>query len=152
MLFLAPVTTAQVVPTDGDNGLIQEFARPGRATMIVNVWGSARSPGLWRVERDVDLVDFLSVIGIPGVGDRQPGIRSDTYIAIYRSMGAERRNVYRRRVEAILEDGAQYPQLQENDILAIEVEERNRIGLRLISSIVGTVSSITLLIIRLTSN
>jgi len=152
MLFLAPVTTAQVVPTDGDNGLVQEFARPGRATMIVNVWGSARSPGLWRVERDVDLVDFLSVIGIPGVGDRQPGVRTRTYVAIYRSVNAQRRNVYRERVEAILEDGAQYPALQENDILAIEVEERNRIGFRLISSIVGTASSITLLIIRLTSN
>jgi len=152
MLFLAPVTTAQVVPTDGDNGLVQEFARPGRATMIVNVWGSARSPGLWRVERDVDLVDFLSVIGIPGVGDRQPGVRTRTYVAIYRSVNAQRRNVYRERVEAILEDSAQYPALQENDILAIEVEERNRIGFRLISSIVGTASSITLLIIRLTSN
>ena len=151
MLFLAPVTTAQVVPTDGDNGLVQEFARPGRATMIVNVWGSARSPGLWRVERDVDLVDFLSVIGIPGVGDRQPGVRTRTYVAIYRSVNAQRRNVYRERVEAILEDGAQYPALQENDILAIEVEERNRIGLQLVSSIVGTASSITLLVLRLTN-
>ena len=118
--------------------------------MIVNVWGSASNPGLWRVERNVDLVDFLSVVGVPGVGDRQPGVRTRTYVAIYRSVNAQRRNVYRERVESILEDGAQYPELQENDILAIEVEESNRIGLQLVSSIIGTASSITLLVLRLT--
>ncbi|PEN12829.1 hypothetical protein CRI94_12555 [Longibacter salinarum] len=133
-------------PTDAN---IQTYARPGEATMIVNVWGEANRPGIWRVERDVDLVEFLSVVQVPGIGLDQIGQRSTPYVVIYRSVGGERKQIYREKIEDILEEGSSYPDLQNNDILAIEVKRRRTIGLRMISTLIGTASSLTLLVLRL---
>jgi hypothetical protein len=128
---------------------INTFARPGQATMLVNVWGGVGTPGIWRVERTVDLIDLLSVVGVPGIGLEEVGTRSKTYVVIYRTIGGERREAFRRNVKDLLQDGISYPSLQANDVLSIEVERRRRIGLQAISSVVGTTSSIILLVLRL---
>lgn len=149
----APLASAQSLPTEESEAFIKEFARPGRATMMINVWGNAGSPGLWRVERDIDMIDFLTLVGVSGVGDRQRRVRTKTYVAIYRTTDSgKHRQTYREQVENILDDGARYPQLRDGDILSVETEERSRIGLQLLGTIVGTASSITLLVLRLTSN
>jgi hypothetical protein len=135
---------------EGSQSYVNDFSRPGQATILVNVWGSAGQPGLWRVEKDVDLVDFLSVVGVPGIGTEDPGTRSTAYIAIYRTINGQRQEAYRRKVADILEDGATYPTLQSGDVVSVEVKRRRKIGLRTISSLVGTASSITLLILRFT--
>jgi len=131
---------------------VNTFARPGQATMLVNVWGSAGSPGIWRIERNVDLIDFLSVVQVPGIGLDEAGTRSKTYVVIYRTVGGERREVFRRRVKDLLQEGASYPGLQPNDVLSIEVEQRREIGLQVVSGIIGTASSLTLLFLRLSGN
>lgn len=136
----------------GAASYLNDYSRPGEATIIINVWGSAGQPGLWRVERDVDLIDLLSVIGVPAVGSNSAGTRSKEFVAIYRIVNGERREVYRRRLKTLLEDGESYPSLQNKDVLAIEVEQRRRIGLTTFSTLVGTASSLTLLILNLTRN
>ena len=87
---------------------------------------------------------------MPGVGLDEVGTRSKTYIVIYRTIGGERREAFRRNVKDLLQEGANYPRLQPNDVLSIEVKRRRKIGFQVISSIVGTTSSIILLVLRLT--
>jgi len=156
LIVLCPLPASAQEPIGasdtGINTLVNTFARPGQATMLINVWGSAGSPGIWRVERTVDLIDFLSVIEVPGIGIDEVGTRSTTYVVIYRSNGGERREAFRRKVKDLLREGVRYPKLQQNDILSIEVDRRRKIGLQLVSSIVGTASSLTLLILNITSN
>jgi len=145
---------AQGSPTSaasaGDS-FINTFATPGAATITVNVWGSVARPGLWRIERGADLVEFLSVTGLAGIGQDRPGTRTKTYVAIYRTINNERRQVYRSDIEDILEDGASYPVLQDDDVLGVESVQRRSLGFQTISLIVGTASSLaslTFLILR----
>ena len=116
----------------------------------MNVWGAVGQPGLWRIERSADLVEFLSVVGVPGVGENQLGTRSKVYVTIYRTHDGRRREIYRQNVENILEAGARYPVLQDRDVLEIETVRRRKIGFRVISTIVGTISSVTSLVLLLT--
>jgi hypothetical protein len=153
LLLLAvpdPVWAQSTTPSIEGRTQINTYARPGAATMVVNVWGSVGQPGLWRVERDVDLVEFLSVVGVPGVGQDNPGTREKNIITLYRVQRGERQEVYRKDVDAILADGAGYPSLQEGDILAITAQKRKTLGFQFFSTVVGTASSLTLLILRLT--
>ena len=158
LLFLvstpALVTAQNTLPTGsgGAQSYVNDFSRPGQATMLVNVWGSAGQPGLWRVEKNVDLIDFLSVVGVPGIGLEEPGTRSTAYATIYRTVNGERREVFRQKIERLLQDGARYPTLADNDVLAIEIKRRRTIGLQVVSTIIGTASSITLLVLQLTGN
>jgi hypothetical protein len=154
-VVVVPTAASQDVPSSlggAQQGYVNDFSRPGQATILVNVWGNASKPGLWRVERTIDLIDFLSVVGVPGIGMEEPGMRSTTYIAIYRTVNGARRQTYREKVDDLLSDGAAYPTLGNNDIVSVEVERRRSVGLQLVGTVVGTASSITLLILRLSSN
>ena len=137
---------------DGSDSFVFDFSRPGEATILVNVWGNVGRAGLWRVEREVDLVEFLSVVEVPGVGTNRIGTRARNVVTVYRQRNGERRIVYQKNLEDILEDGARYPQLRDRDVLEIETTQRQRIGFRLVSTIVSTVSSTASLILLLTRN
>ncbi len=132
-----------------DQTQVREYARPGRATIIVNVWGTVGQPGLWRVEQDIDLIEMLSVVSVPGLGLDEPGTRQKNFVAIYRTVDGKRQEIYRENLENILEEGASYPQIQDNDVLAVTQKRRRSLSFGLISSIVGTLSSVALLTLRL---
>ena len=149
-LFSASSASAQNIPIPEGAGYLNEYFRPGRATITVNVWGAASRPGIWRIEKDLDLIEFLTVVGVPGVGQQEAGTRTKTFLAVYRTQGDKRQTLYRERVEGILAEGATYPALQNNDIVAIEVESKRTFSVGLVSTIVGTLSSLSLLILNFT--
>lgn len=133
-------------------GQINQFARPGQPTLIVNVWGGVGQPGIWRVEQNVDLIELLSVVQVPGLGIENPGIRQKTLITLYRVEQGRHREVYKENLAHILQDGSALPMVQDGDVLAVTQVRRRNFGLTFFSSIVGTASSLTLLILRLTQN
>jgi len=133
----------------GESEIIQEFARPGQPTIIIYLWGNVGASGLWRVEPSVDLISLLSAAQVPGIGKNSPGIRRTYYVNIYRGSEGNRQQVYREKLSNLLNQGAVYPQLKAEDVIEVEQRDRRSIGLRTISSIVGTASSMTLLILRL---
>jgi hypothetical protein len=114
------------------------------------VWGAVNQPGLWRIEQKTDLVQFLSVVGVPAIGRDEAGVRIKVMISLYRTVQGTRRQVYTRDVEEILAEGAEYPILENGDILEVETIERRSIGLRFVSTLIGTASSLTSLILLLT--
>ncbi|HHP7239791.1 hypothetical protein [Longibacter sp.] len=159
-VLLASLVTLFAMPGDGQaqpglgeggEGLIIDFSRPGQPTMIVYLWGGVGRTGLWRVERDVDLVELLTAAGVPSIGDNPAGTRRRTVLRIYRTNDNDRRQIFEQRVDDILAEGSTYPPLQPRDIIEIEVRERRAIGLQLIGTLVSTASTVTLLILRLTS-
>ena len=144
-----PAASAQVVPSEA--GFVNDFARPGEPTMVIYLWGNISRGGLWRVERNVDLIELLSAAQVPGVGTISPGIRQRIHVNIYRTVDGDRRRVYREEISRLLEEGTEYPSLSSRDIVEIEIRTRQRIGLRTISTVIGTLSSITLLTLRILS-
>jgi hypothetical protein len=123
-------------------GYVNEFARPGQPTMTLYLWGAVGTTGIWRVERDVDLIQLLSVASVPGVGTAEGDVRRRFVLHIYRDEGGERREIYAEEVENLIGGGgAPAPALQDGDILAIETRERRRISLDLVFTTLRTVSS-----------
>lgn len=154
LLPLHVAVAQQSPPPDLDRSqrVVQEFARPGEATVLLNVWGSVNRPGLWRVKREADLVELLSVVGVQGVGRNDAGTHSKTIVSVYRNIDGRRRQVYRRNVKDILAEGATYPTLMDRDVLEVETIRRRSIGFQTISTIVGTASSLASLIVLISRN
>jgi hypothetical protein len=148
LLLLVPGTAPAQGITAGE-GIITDFTRPGQPSMTVYLWGGVGRAGLWRVERDVDLIQLLTAAGVPSIGTDSPGTRRRTSVNVYRLVDGERRQVYAARIEDLLEEGASYPSLNPEDVVEIHVRERRSIGLGLISTLVGTASTVTLLALRL---
>jgi len=135
----------------GEDSYINTFARPGEPTMTVYLWGTVGRTGIWQVARDADLIEFLSAVQVPGIGQEDRTIRRRITLRVYRGGAGERREVYNQRLDYILERGAAYPDLQDGDVLLVETEQRRRFfTFQTITSIVSTAASLTLLILRLT--
>lgn len=118
---------AQAQPIGGSQGLEIEFFRPGRPTMVVYLWGAVGQPGIWRVEREVDLISLLSAARVAGVGSSPQGVSQRYLVRIFRDVGGERQEIYQERLERLVGGGARpYPTLQEGDILVVEVRQRAR--------------------------
>lgn len=119
--------------------------------MTVYLWGGVGRAGLWRVERNVDLVQLLSAAQVPSIGTDRSGIRRRTSVNVYRLVNDKRRQIYSVRVDDLLKDGASYPQLQPEDVVEVKVRERRSVGIALIGTIISTASTVTLLALRLAS-
>lgn len=154
MLSPAPPASAQEAPSPGLTSPLENpnrFARPGMPTNEVWVWGEVSQPGIWRVERGADLVQFLSHLRVPGALQQQPERVNRFTLRIYRGAPQDREEIYSIRLDDLLERGDEYPELQDGDIIAVELRQR-RSRLRIAQLAVSTISSaasLTLLFLRL---
>jgi len=122
---------------------VNTFARPGQPTITVYLWGTVGSPGIWRIERDTDLVTFLSAVQVPGLGTEDQNVRRRFELHIYRTSNGERQQIYEERVENLIAGGAKPPPaLQEGDVISIQTETRRRINSRTVLEIVRTATSL----------
>ncbi len=127
------------------------FARPGMPTNEVWVWGEVSQPGIWRVERGADLVQFLSHLRVPGALQERAGTRTRYTLKIYRGQPRERDLIFETRLDELLEQGGDYPELQDGDILAVELRQRQsrwQIA-RLVTTTISSAASLTLLFLRI---
>jgi len=153
-LLAIPPAAAQDAPTPGLTSPLENpnrFARPGMPTNEVWVWGEVSQPGIWRVERGADLVQFLSHLRVPGLLQQQSQTRTRFTLKIYRGESQSRELIYEIRLDELLEEGGEYPQLQDGDILAVELRQRqSRLQIaRLVTGVVSSAASLTLLFLRL---
>ena len=125
-----------------EQSYVNEFARPGQPTMTLYLWGTVGTTGIWRVERDVDLIQLLSVAQVPGIGASQQDVRQNFILHIYREVNGERNQIYEEEIQNLIGGGAKpVPPLQSGDILAVETQTRRRISLNLVFTTLRTVSS-----------
>lgn len=151
-LLLVSAYPAQAqVPLGEENRFAFEFARPGRSTMTIYVWGSVGSPGIWQVERDVDLIALLSAARVPGIGQEEAETRQEVILSVYRGAEGQRQQVFEANLEDMVAEGAAYPSLQGEDILVVRTERKTRFSFRALSQYVGTLSTLVLLFLRLRS-
>ena len=124
------------------------FAKPGEVTVRILVLGEAG--GIYDVGESTQVDEFLALIGgAPGFGVRSSQNRTKVTIQLYRDEGIRRRLVYEAPMEEMFQEPGQYPDLQDGDIFVVEVIEKSRISWRDVLSVVTSISSLVLLIVRL---
>lgn len=139
------LVSAQGLPLPEED--VRTLARPGQPTITVYLWGTVGSPGVWRVERDMDLVRFLSVVQVPGIGGEDQNVRRNFKLRIYRRVygtdDGDRREVYTEDVSNLLEGDAKIPpSLQDGDIIAVETQTRRKFSFRTVFEVVRTTASL----------
>ena len=128
---------------------VNRYARPGRATETVYVWGAVSQPGIWKIEPGTGLVELFSVVRPTGFGTESPQTRKDIVVRIRRTREGQSRVAHELELEELLDmPPGERPSLQPNDILEVRTVEKRAFSFRTFSTVVGTLSSVTLLIIR----
>lgn len=147
---LSLVTSADAQSAQaGERAFTNRYARPGRPTMTVYVWGEVGNTGIWRVERDIGLIELLSAVQVPGLGDESPEFERQVLVTVYRQQGDRRSQVYQRQLEEIASGAQDPPSLQEGDILEIRTEQQRQFSFSTVTTYIGTASSLLLLALRL---
>lgn len=145
LLALSSFAQSPALTTQGVN----QYARSGRPTITVFIWGEVGTPGVWRVEPDVDLIELLSVVRVTGIGVDEVGTRRRTILRIYREEGGQRSEIYNVPLERIVSEGGAYPAFQDGDVLEVVTRSRGRVSFRIVAQVIGAASAVALLIIRL---
>ncbi len=125
------------------------FAESGDVTIIVNVWGTVRFPGLYEIPKGTKLNTLFSLAGGPDIRER-PRRNQRTIVATL-SRGEAGQVV----VETIMENDVTVltadPELQQGDVLTVESTIRQRFSWRDAFPIVAAVASVALAVERISS-
>lgn len=149
-LSFAPALAQSPRPTDvvaqGTSYYI--FASPGEATIELLVLGDTAS-GIYVVGETTSLIELLALAGGTGAGERSESVRIERTVRLLRQQGGQSVPVYEVEAEELLREPGTHPTLMEGDILTVETEVHNRFNLRDTLSIVTSLASVTLLVLRL---
>ena len=152
-LFGLGVSPAQAqTPTtsvDREN-YVNTYARPGEATQTVYVWGGVDQPGIWKIEPQTGLVELFSVVNPSQFGMETTNTRSEIMIRIHRTISGQTEVVHEMKLDKLLEmRPSQRPMLQAEDVIEVRTIQKQKFSFQRVSTIVGTLSSLTLLALRI---
>lgn len=126
------------------------YSEPGDVTILVNVWGTVRNPGLYEVPRGTTLSTLFSVAGGPSVAQRTRRQTRTIEVRLVRNEGGERRPIFHSEMENDIIVENEDPVLQAGDVLTVETVVRQGFGWRDLATIVGSGASLALIIERIT--
>ncbi|NND72023.1 MAG: hypothetical protein HKN43_10630 [Rhodothermales bacterium] len=126
------------------------YAETGDVTIMVNVWGTVRNPGLYEIPRGTKLSTLFSLAGGPDIRER-PKRNKRTIVA-----SLTRGETGQLVVETVMNDNvtvlAGDPELQPGDVLTVESTIRQSFSWRDVFPIVAAVASVALAAERISSN
>jgi hypothetical protein len=152
LLCLVPESVAQVIPQT-QPAAVYRFAEAGTPTMEVRVWGAVRSPGVYQVARETDLVSLLSLAGGPLHAQDAPNVERTVTISVSRGEEGRRSLIYEGSLPELVRAPAGL-MLQDGDVVALDVDVVQRFSWRdglTIFSALGSVAIIVLNIMRLSN-
>lgn len=147
-LLLGGGVYAQGVPAASGVALYR-YADPGQPTKDIQVWGAVRSPGVYQVQRDVDLLTVLTLAGGPAVASTDDRAIRSVSVRVVRDPGAARTVVLDTTLEALTSDAAPLPALQHGDLVSLTVESRQRFTWRDVLSVTSSLGTLALVILRI---
>ncbi|NBC86180.1 MAG: hypothetical protein GVY25_08315 [Bacteroidetes bacterium] len=151
LLALAPPESRAQEPTAEAprSDYVHTYARTGEPTETVYVWGAVATPGVWEVEPGTGLMELFSVVQPTGFGTDPPGTDRKIRLRIHRTQNGETIVAHEMELQDLLDRRpAARPSLQPHDVIEVRTIETRTFGLRTIGSVVGTLSSVALLVIR----
>jgi len=127
------------------------YSEAGDVTILVNVWGSVRTPGLYKIPTGTKMSTLLSLSGGPELAVNLTS-RSNREITmrLLRREGARRQVIF----EALMKDDVvvsdQDPELVDGDVLTVETKLKQKFSLRDLFPIVAAIGTVALAIDRIT--
>lgn len=146
LLLLWALGFTAVLPCSAQQ--VTQYARPGQPTMTIYVMGGSGDAGIWQVERDIDFIEFLTLLNVARPLQERQDRRTKIVLRLYRGQSSRRDLIYEASLEETVEGEEPTPTLTNGDVLIVEPVTRSRLTVRTISSIISAVSGITLLAIR----
>ena len=131
---------------------VYRYANPGQPTMEISVWGAVRSPGVYQVERNVDLIDVLTLAGGPAIPSEDDRTVQKVNVEILRDAGAGRIPVLATTLSALTVRDTPLPDLQDGDLVSLTAQTRQRFTWRDALSVTTSVAALAILILRLTGS
>ena len=130
-----------------------EFFRFGRPTMDVYALGAVRQNCRWKLETDINFIDFLTIISPPGLAVTETvDITPVVMMQIFRTGPTGSVKVYDASIESILVSETPMPVLQDGDVVILKQEakrKRRYLTFRNVTAVLGTFSTSLLLYLRL---
>jgi protein involved in polysaccharide export with SLBB domain len=149
----APPVYAQVTPSasaPSEDAVVYRFAGPGQATETIYVLGAVEKSGIWNVEPTTGLVELFSLVRPSGYGVQGAQTSQEVRIRIYRSTNGASRVALDETLSDILAMGPnRRPSLEGGDVVDVTVVEDRTFSIGTLSTVVGTLSSLVLLGLRL---
>ncbi len=124
------------------------YAEPGDITMLVNVWGTVRNPGLYEVSQGTRLSTLFSVAGGPAISERLRRNSRTITVRLARLQGGRRQVVFRETMEDEIFASEDDPVLEDGDVLTVETIARQRFAWRDAVTIVNAVALVALAVER----
>jgi hypothetical protein len=152
VLLVAASGTVQAQLVTASPGVaVYRYAEPGQPTMDVKVWGAVRTPGIFQVELDSDLLDVLTLAGGPLYDREVPNVERTVTVRLSRGSQGARSIVFEQPLDDLVTQAISMPALQDGDVVSVEVDVRQRFGWRdglTLLSTAGTVAVLVLNILR----
>lgn len=129
------------------------FSEPGDVTILVNVWGSVRNPGLYEIPQGTRMNTLLSIAGGPDLVTSLTA-RNKRFITLrlLRNQGGEHRPVIENTVEDEVVVTSQDPVLEAGDVLILETRLKEKFSLRDVFPVVAAIGTIALAIERISNS
>jgi hypothetical protein len=126
------------------------YARAGYPTVAVYVMGQVATPGKWRVEDGLPLMDLLAVTRPTNASPDRAGVEERVRVRLYREIAGGRQLTLDSELEPLLLGAQAETPLREGDLVhvALEITEpRERMSFGDILSILGTIASVGALVV-----
>ncbi len=151
--FYAPTVGAQQIDYDRsryNSAAYYKYQEAGDITILVNVWGSVQSPGLYEIPRGTQLNWLFSAAGGPTIGATSWGDDRELTVRLLRSVNGQNQVVF----ETVMNDEVfipeQNPVLQDGDILVVEKYTRPIFTWRDVFPVVSATSTVISVVLLLT--
>ena len=150
LLSVTPAMAQAPRPTDviSQGTSYHIFAAPGEATIEMLVLGDTGS-GVYVVGETTTLLELLALAGGIASSSQNQSVRTERTVRLLRDQSGERVTVYEADSDLLLSESRTHPTLMDGDILTVETEVHNRFSLRDTLSIISSLGTVTLLILRL---
>ena len=125
------------------------YSEAADVTVLVNVWGTVRNPGLYEIPQGTTLSHLLSLAGGPIVSPRQNRQTRTIQVRLFRPDGVGRRVVFESEMENEVIAANEDPTVLEGDVITVETVVRQRFSLRDIFPIIAAVGTVAIAIERI---
>lgn len=128
---------------------VYRYAEPGQMTKDVQVWGAVRSPGIYQVERDTDLLTVLTLAGGPAVSTEDDRTVRNVTVRVIREPGSARTLLLDTTLGALTSGDLPLPELRDGDLVSLTAETRQRFTWRDALSVTSSLGTLALVILRI---